>query len=549
MINSIRRLYYAIVSAVALIFTSGVFQGFFHQVILRLGGRDVSANQPGPSAAELAAQLTQSLTLLIIAGVVVAPIGALHYWLLRREERTDPQAVQGMAREIVLDVLTIYFGSQVVVALASTLEYLFADPATRSGFANALASVIAYGLVMVALVLERRRTTTLIPPAQVFSQIVFGLAQLSFIIATLITASIAVQSIVGASIKNLPVCSVNGPPVVHCAYVTYSVGSALSTALVALAGFVGFLWLTRRFIGSVIWQVFEVLFVVSATVTALVGLVMGGTFALDLSSHTPQVAFPDSLVVTSDLTSYPFLGPLVVGLLALASLVFALPRLAVQRASDSRQRMQFALLAMTIPSFVALAAGLGGVIDVALQRLAGRSDVFLPHIAWSLTLAGLVWLPLWLVLLGLSNVHAAGPIAPRRITVLVLLGMTVLGATISLAMGLYQIVTGIVGASADPTGNSARQAFAFTAILSVAAAYFLTVELRDQRLTPHPVQPQPPTTQYASIEAVLKAAVANELSITDAAAILRRDLGVHDAPEPKMATLALSGANKRSSAR
>ncbi len=74
-------------------------------------------------------QLLAALPLLLVTLAVAVPWLALHYWLLRREERRDPAARGAALRVVLLDLMTIGFGAVVVyTAMQAAAAWLQAIP-------------------------------------------------------------------------------------------------------------------------------------------------------------------------------------------------------------------------------------------------------------------------------------------------------------------------------------------------------------------------------------------------------------------------------------
>ncbi len=568
MAASLRRAYFYLICSGALIFTAVALQGFIHQVALRLGVVDYTPNycttpDLSPCTAPAGA-FTQALTLLIVALVLVVPVGALHYWFMRRDAKSDPQALGGVVRAVFLDLLTIGIGLTFIIALFRVVDTAFASANTVNGYyvsvnpnqASNVSAAIAFGLATLALLVERRWTSDQIAPARHTSWILLGLTQLGLLITALVYGAQAVQSVVEALVQSPPACpsGFTGPPSFPqpqslCHYVDWTVGSAVGRELVLVAGLAGFTWLARSGARSAIGQVFAMLYLVAASITAVIGLSGGIKFALDLSSGA--ATFPNSLLSLGGYSGTPldfgpnlFLGPLVIGLIAVGW--YASQAWQRQAGGDTRRSSQFALVAMAAVLIVTFMVSAAETLDVLFQHIAGETVVLVDqwHSDLAGAIAGLPWIALWAWLARSSDVRAVGPTAPRRLFVLFTLGVSLLATVIGLAVTLYERLTGLVGAGADPTGDTTRTALGVTLAAGAVAAYFASVQLSDQRalarrpaITPTPVEAPaagaPPTSlTFHTVAEVVRAAIAGQLDDAEAATILRAQFGARDDGAP-----------------
>jgi hypothetical protein len=136
----------------------------------------------------------------------------------------------------------------------------------------------------------------------------------------------------------------------------------------------------------------------------------------------------------------------------------------------------------------------------------------------------------------MSDPRGAGPTVPRRAYVFIVLGGTVLGSVISLALGVYYLITQATGATVVGSGANASEALATFVVLGVTAAYYFFVLQRDQRVlsihhaatqtiaTPTELSPGLPT-ERPSLESVLQQVAAGQLDVGQAATMLREQFG------------------------
>src|SRR5579875_2058986 len=140
MLTSLRRIYFYIIAAGALLFIAGALQNFIYQLLVQAGVRDYAFNSPTPQA------FSQSVAFLLVALAIVAPVGALHWWFIRRDAQEDPEALRGVVREIFLDLLTLSIGTTVIIAGAATGYAAFFSPDEGPSVASPLAVFLAWGL-------------------------------------------------------------------------------------------------------------------------------------------------------------------------------------------------------------------------------------------------------------------------------------------------------------------------------------------------------------------------------------------------------------------
>lgn len=549
MLAALRRVYYYLITAGALLFTTGVLEYVFYQLLLRGG---LATSPPDPQ------ELTRSLVFLLVDLIVVVPVGGLHWFLLRRDLRQDPGASGGIIRTLFLTLLTLGFGLTVIFALESTVINLGAPLALQMSVALPLAATLAWGVALALVLLEWRSSGPPREDARIVAT-VFGLIGFwVLIIAAIIAVGQAIQSYLQALIFPLSQCTgfefVSNPSgVLPCSYQAPppALGATLA-ALVALGGLaVFFLW-TRRDQNPVLRLVSTVIVVTIATITVVIFSVLGTRFVLDLASGHVGTIFPQSLLSaappqTTDnqpfIQSYPFLGPLLAGLGVLA---YYLPQQWGRPLPEGSISRQAAITTLAVPlSFIFFIGGsilLGNAFLVMGGRTVTTDDW---NTALMFLIPGLAWLGLWPALAAMSHPAGEGPTAPRRVYVLILLAVTLSAAVISLATALFVVLTGVLGTPVDSTGDTALHAFGVTLATGAGAGYYVFVLLRDGRLlrrrraaVPAPAAPAPlpaPGTTAPSpasgaseapppppLEAILAQLTQGQLTVDQAAAILRQ---------------------------
>ncbi len=533
MLASLRRLYFYVIAASALIFITVVLQNFLYQWAVQLGIRDHPYSVVNPQA------YSQSLAFLVVALIIVLPVGGLHWWFIRRDAREDPAALGGVVRELFLDVFTILMGTVAMIAtvwlafvyFATTPSYGFFAPGT----ASLLSVALAWGLALGALVLERRATPDLTGAPRGISMVLGYLTQLCILLGLISLGAQMVQEIFDHYLIAYPSCATltqfgNGP----CQYERTSVNGAIIGTLIELAGLAGFMVWTQRDTSTIYRRLADAAFVLTATIATLMGLYQLFLLLLNFIL-SKSVALPAAIVDTSDYTVPHFaLGSLVPGALALG---FFLLRASATHATEghARQAFQVALVAAAVPLAANFLSGVTAILYDLVQHL--RGYFFNPLPAWSLLLTGLAWVGLWPVLARMSDPRGAGPAAPRRAYVIILLGGTVLGSVIGLAVGLYDVITNVIGVAVDTTGEGTTNSLITALVLGVAAGYFFFVLQRDQKtLREQAVPTTQPAASAASettgtptpaptLESVLQQLADGQLTVAQTLSILREQFG------------------------
>jgi hypothetical protein len=535
MLASLRRVYYYFVASVALIFLTYAIQNVVYEVLVRTGLQGYSYSQPG--------SLRQAAVLLAVAVVIVAPVGGLHWWLIRRDARQDPTALGGVVREIFLDLLT--FGSliTVTISLGSVLYYAFetSHASYESGPTTQLSLVIGWGIALIALSAERLATRDQHTAAKAISGTFAGLTGLAFLITIAVLGSSALQMVVDHAASLYPGCSLNGftdNQTFPCQIITpNSPGSPLGSTFAYVLGFAAIVYWLRDIAGTAGRLIVDAAYIIVGTITALAGVFDLMQGLLHYFTHYPLTQFAQSLVSTesSGIPTTPFAGSLAMGAILLGYFVtqaWAVPN----RGQHPELGRQVALVAIAVPLAATFLIGasevLGGLF--LLPTLFPQSADFWFG-AVSMALSGVAWVALWPLLARMSNPTGTGPQLPRRVYVYIVLGGTIVSAVISLAVGIYYAITSAIGTAADVTNRATFEAFATTIVMGAAAGYYWFVLVRDQRiLRQHaPVAP-PPASGDAPIalEDLLLQVAGGQLSVNAAAALLRQRFGARDVETP-----------------
>jgi hypothetical protein len=528
MLASLRRIYLYAVASAALLFLVGVLQNFLFQVSASAGARIYDYESAS------GADFSRALAFLLVALAIVLPVGVLHWWFIRRDAVSDLAARAGIVRVLFIDLLTILLGT-VTVASAASLAYAVAYNTNANSdyygyapsVAGPLAATLAWGAALVLVVLERRATPPLTGTPRTLSLVLGYLTQIGLLIALITVGARAVQAVLEDNIQALPRC---GPGSFGdgCQYApsVLPIGWVVQ-AVVLFAGLLGFTLWTRRDGGSVLRLLADSAFIIIATTAAITGLDIAVDLLLNLATNH-GATLPLSLVSNAQGPSYPFAGPLVLGGGALAFYFIRAWRTPAQGAHPQAAR-QVAVVGVALPLAFAFLYGIAFLLADLFRALQGAGGLGSDPLApWALIIAGAGWLALWPTLARMSDPRGNGPLVPRRAYVYILFASSVVAGVIALAVGVYSLVTGAIGAPADPDGQGSATAFAIFLVSAATAGYYLFVLTRDNRVlrahAPAPVAAVPaPATP--DLESVLQSLTTGQLTVPQAAAILREQFG------------------------
>jgi hypothetical protein len=519
MVHTLKRVYLYTAASFALLFTAGV-TAYFLDTLLNLAGMTqyyvnydgtVEPGAPPPDSQQVA----QALILFLVTVVLVGGLfGGGHYWLIRRDARSDAGADGGVVRHLFLNGL---LALAALVGVPTTLVFLAGIDQTEGTHdpAIALSFALVSGLVFLYIFLERRRVAPAGLAASIIRQIQEdGVQAILLIIASVIFAS-AVSAVIHYALVSdgavmPPECFAyepSGPTTVACP--TPPLLSPILTALFAVAAVGLYFWLGAWSRGAVLQRVLWYAALGYGMIWLLYGLAQGVyTAAAPLfgDANTWQEQLNNSL---------PFIGGLLTGLLITLPYGVWLQRLAI-RTPRLRELVQQGLLA--IPAALSAAFFLAGII----QLLSGLVERVIPAgnppdaDGWAggvgFLVAGIFYPILWFFLWRRSDPAQGGPIVPRRVYVLVLLAGTAIGALIAAVFMVYQIAASVLGlASASP--QQGRQSAVMLLVLGAMALYHLLLlraDLRAAHARAAAAQPAPAPAVAAAGAAAETAALAGE---------------------------------------
>lgn len=388
------------------------------------------------------AQVTQSIVFVIVALVIGGGLAGLHYWLIRRDIRSDPEAGNSGIRSFFLNVPEAIAVSLIVpmfgYGFISSLAFM-----SNQDLAGTLASVLATSMVVVVLELERRRITVSSGTALFFQRLHFYGVQ---VVLLLMMASnwtnelhYIINSISGNAIFRRFCVEINNP---IC--IPYNPFLVVLTLLWFVAAWIGYGWLSRNDNGTVtrfLLQGVQLAFGASLIIYGLYVIIE--ILLLPLFNVTFTV-----LEVFGPTAVYDFVSPLTLGLLVVGVMHFWLRRATRLGSIDSRVLF---FTEWAIVAGLAAAAfwwGVGNLLYNVFQTLnpipyAPDGRTWASAVAFTIVGAG--YIPLDFYLRQRTKRDPEHAATPRRGFVFVLLGAGILSLAIGGATALYAWITALFG--------------------------------------------------------------------------------------------------------
>jgi len=448
--------------------------------------------------------VVQSVTLAALTLIIAGGLAALHYWLIRRDQRDDPNAGNGAVRAFFINA-TEGIAALTAVLIASIALAFYQSNGFISDISGPIAAAISAALLALGLEAERRRQPATAGAAGVFQRLHLYGAQLIllFIINGFLLSVLSEteHAILQNTSYNPCVTDQFGNTGAYCG-TTDLVGPWLA-ALIPIAAWGVYALLARRDTRSTIRAVFHVLGLSYGMIVFLIGAERAIEFALNgpFGLPTDAVTFAQS-----------FDFPPILIFAGLAILMYAL----LVRADAAVSPAGPQTLGLIVQSIIAalLSApfwfGLFGLVSLTFQSI-GQGSPVAGNGGWAtavaLTLMGATYIP---VALNLSRRSATtGAHGPRRGFVLALLAagaLTVAGSVVTL---LYALGTAALGSPLTNWQDVARNALAALVVGLALGGVYGWIAIREgvfarsaTSAAPAAAQTAPATTVEASVEAV-----------------------------------------------
>lgn len=531
MARGLYRVYLYIVTIALAVFLT-VSVGALFGVLFRLTplrGQYASA----PSGTEV----TQTFVLAFVTLIIVAGLGGLHYWLIRRDMASDPQPGASGVRALTLNL------AQGIATLFAVLGFASALSSFSLAFQNDItmplaASVAALGLAL-ALGWERRRATPSHGAALVFERLRLDGVGLILALSLIGYVSVAIsqtERLIGQGMNALqctstePVGPYTGPYYGPC------VGSELFGQWAALL-LVAVVWLLYVLAGAngqrtLIRPVFLLLGFTAGVVALIVGLQRGVEYLLNVAT-LPANLRPD------------YLGGFDVG----PALVLAVLLLSVYgwrlRESASYEPLDAPTTRLTMRAIgsALFAAPFWFGVGMLLNNLfitwfpGPQSTPTNWRTAFAVTIAGAAYVPLalWLG----SGSRAEDIKGPRRGFVLAMLAAGALATAGGAATLIYSVVTALLGVPLSDWQSVARPAGAALIVGLALGGLYLWLAIREGQFTraphPEPVAPEAPATAEG-------AAAINSAALDDVLAQLQQGALTQAEAADRIRAMARAGA-------
>jgi hypothetical protein len=354
---------------VILLYFTAIATTIFLSVLLELTPLNgtVSYSVPG-------SQIVQPAVFAIISWIITVSVGGLHYWLLRRNEATDPSAADRSVRAFFVN------GGEAIAALVAltggivALNIVFQS----SGAAGGFAVLLVFALLFLLFELERHRRPARANVALALQQLHLSGLQLIFLTAFLLPSLInalssslyAILTATGVIAACGPIL-ISSPPNAYC-FSQAQTGTSLGTlwlivGMVAVACLV-YWWLARgALLGNLDTTIHFLGFAIGVIVTLVAlerGLELLARILLGIG------AAPADLV-----GSYDFISPLIAGLLVTAAFS---ARLREDRNSASQESGDIMLTALAIAATLAALPfwlGCANLLEGVIERYVPQGSI------------------------------------------------------------------------------------------------------------------------------------------------------------------------------
>jgi hypothetical protein len=495
--NRLKRIYYYAVTSIAFIYLIAALQYFIHQQLINVVGLTDTLS--------LAAILDLSATLPVFGdwgiAVGVLVVGAVHWFLLANDRSSGGEGRNGAIRALFVVGLLSAFGLKVAFSLIVLLRNLGAPDASIS--AAPLAGVVA-GLIAVGLIeAERRLGQPFNRRGNVVAKLMVLLGEWTLVVGALWAIGQAIQASLQQWLQTQPLnaCSTDlnvlsrliifiTQPVAQCAATPPVLGGWL-TAVVAAVGLCIYVWWAELYEIPTLANIdaFVVMLLVGSVI--VVNLALGARLFIDFATLQPNTQLPLSLLSTPGsetqaIASYPFIGPLVAGLLLLALVIWR----QVVRVDDTGDEdgFAFALLAVSYPVALALFWGTGLLLGHLLSTIGYDLHIVettVPSIDWNigvmLLIAGgigalspgfITRYTLWYQLRGYGRGGARKISLPGRIYVYSYLITLMIATILSGVIFAVYVITKLLGRPIDSTNYIAAHALGYFIVFAIGALYY-----------------------------------------------------------------------------
>ncbi len=522
MARNLYRFYLYAVFVAMLIFATVGLSRFLQSLFSLTGLRGSYASAPSSAA------ITQAGVFFGVSWFIAALIGGLHYWLIRRDMRSDPATGGSNAiRSFFLNVTELIAAPVAIGTGASIIGQLGQAGDVTFGLAITIATLALVGV----LEWERRRALAGTVVGLFFQRLSLYGIQFILLIELIVNSTYALNVLVdalffgGSTYRTLncgdnPLAGCQGPNALI--YVAAALWVALFWIAYGLAG--------RKATGSLFQRIAYFISFAIGVIFMLYGV--GQAIALGILN------FSGARVATGDVVQmYNFTASLIIGLLVVAVYTLWLrsatsqqpvPSVAWQTALSIEEAIVTGLMALAFYTGVALVLLNLFESPVSINTWSGP-------LASMITGIGYIAFDIHLYRRRLQDVP--GAMDARRGFVFVLLGGGVLATAIGGAFALYTVISNALGSPLDNWQRLARSGAAAVAVGLVILVVYFVLANREKLLVrtsksaapvEPPVIPAPVVTvpvKQSTIEGVLDELLSGKLSRDEAATRLREIAG------------------------
>lgn len=531
MTRNLYRIYLYVVSLVLLVFAAVGTTMLLSALLAQTALAGVYAAAPTRD------QIVQSAVLAVVSWFIAGALGGLHYWLIRRDMRSDPNAGSGAIRAFFLNFAEALAAVIAMAAGVSALSGLGSSYSSQFDASGSVAIAIVALAVFAVIELERRRTRAAPGLATTFQRLhLYGIPLVFLVFFALNAWQTAVSETVSTILYNAgqyAACSATPPfgPPPFPSGVCYTASQLLplwGAVLLVTAGWTGYALASRGDVRSALRQVFHLIGFGFGAIMVAVGIER----ALELAFRA-MLALP---VYWTDLvTSYNFLAPLIFGV------VITLAYGAWLRAEARGLPMGAATTGLVVEAISAgiLAVpfwwGLASILRNAIESMVAsgspptQSDWAM---AYALVVTGIAY-PVLALDLRRRSIQTADT-GPRRAFVFALLAGGAVTGAVGAVVALYAVGANLLNAPLTDWQQTARTGAVAFVVGAVIAGIYVWQARREHFFEAAPKKPElPPSAPPAldSIESVLDTYAAGGLKRDDAA---RR---IHDLEQRHPATV------------
>lgn len=399
--------------------------------------------------------VAQAVVLAIVALVISSALGGFHYWLIRRDIRTEGAAALGTVRATALNLVLVVAALTALFNGTATLQRIGYVP--NGGLAASLATALTALAVYALVEWERRRAQPSTEAARTLQRIhLYGVPTVALIAGIFVVQSTVRATLVAIflglgllsdpcqwSYTGPPACAVTGPVVGQWLAVVWIIAFLAYYAAQVRGDTRSILRLIAHYLGLLI-----------GLITTIIGLEQ----VFELVLRTVLSVAP--LTAEEVITQYDFVAPLLFGILVVA--VYARwvlgegPETRLGATGTRLTVLTVASITLGVPFYVGIYQLLSAGAEALIHGQAAPTAASLSS-GVALVLAGILHPVLAQQLRRQSTAEA--PIGPRRSLIFAGLAAGALLAAIGITVLLYLVISAVINsAPAGDWGLQARQA-------------------------------------------------------------------------------------------